>query len=241
MTVVVKTKYWIIITICLICGLFVSGYVIGHKRAIVASNATINALSEELTRTVITLNNTKLYVTSVEQEIKTLREAKQAGDLTNTELRKLNLKLVNENTRLQLVVDTLFEDVFFGGEVIEIHDTVNVTSNAIKLPFSFEKKDKFLDLKGDFDAKGKLGLSLKMDASLDIWTGVDSKSKLPVARVTSNNPYLNILSVSSIKLDTQKPKKFGIGFQIGYGIGIANPPKFSPYIGIGISRNIIRF
>jgi hypothetical protein len=96
-------------------------------------------------------------------------------------------------------------------------------------------------LKGDFDAKGKLGLSLKMDAGLDIWTGMDSKSKLPVARVTSNNPYLNILTVSSIKLDTQKPKKFGIGFQIGYGICVNNPPEFSPYIGIGISRNIIRF
>jgi hypothetical protein len=235
------TKYVIIAVCVAIFGIFLLGWCLSAKRAKSASNAIEIALNKEIERQTVIINSQKLYVTSIEQEIETLKQAKKDGDVTNQELRKLNLKQVNEISRLQLVVDTLFEDVFFGGEVIEVHDTVNVTRNAIKLPFTFEKKDKFLDLKGDFDAKGKLGLSLKMDASLDIWTGIDKNTKLPSAKVVTNNPYLNVLTVSSIKLDTQKPKKFGIGFQIGYGIGISNPPKFSPYIGIGISRNIIRF
>jgi hypothetical protein len=241
MSFTIKTRTWIIVAICLIVGLFVAGYIIGHRKAVLASNATISALSKEITRTTIELNNTKLYVTSVEQEIETLRQAKTDGDLTAKELRKLNLKLVNENTRLQLVVDTLFEDVFFGGQIIEVHDTVNVTGNAIKLPFDFEKKDKFLDLKGNFNDNGKLSIGLKMDASLDIWTGISSETKLPVARVTTNNPYLGVLSINSIKLDTQKPKKYSIGVMVGYGLIVKKEPQLAPFIGIGVTRSVIRF
>jgi hypothetical protein len=241
MSFTIKTRTWVIAVLIVLSGLFVFGYILGHRKAVKTSNAIENALKKEISRQEVIINSQKLYVTSIEQEIETLRQAKASGDLTNQELRKLNLKQVNEISRLQLVVDTLFEDVFFGGQIIEVHDTVNVTGNAIKLPFDFEKKDKFLDLKGNFNDKGKLSVALKMDASLDIWTGISSETKLPIARVTTNNPYLGVLSINSIKLDTQKPKKIGIGFNVGYGIGIANPPKFTPYIGIGISYNIFRF
>jgi hypothetical protein len=237
----IPVKYTILIVLGLIVALFLAGYIIGHKKAVIASNATISALNAELTRTVVTLNNTKLYVTSVEQEIKTLREAKQAGELTNKELRTLNLSLVNENTRLKIEVDTLFQEVFFGGQVIEIHDTINVTSNAIKLPFMFDKSDKWMALKGNFDENGKLALSLKLTAGVDIWTGIDKQSKLPIAKIVTDCPYINTLSINSVKLDTQKPKKFGVGMFLGYGINISGTVKASPLIGVGISYNFIRF
>lgn len=241
MSLSVKTRN-VIIGICVaIVALFLSGYLIGHRKGVNALQPTVHALNLEISRVTVELNNQKLYVTSIEQELTTLKQAKADGDVTNTELRKLNLKQVNEISRLKLSIDTLLNVVTNNGEIIVTYDTLDKPTNAIKLPFSFEKKDKWLNLSGDFDIKGALSLSLKMDASLDVYTGIDKTTKLPICRLTSNNPYLNVLSISSLKMDTQKPKKMGLGFQLGYGFGIANPPKFSPYIGIGLSYNIIRF
>lgn len=38
-----------------------------------------------------------------------------------------------------------------------------------------------------------------------------------------------------------KPKRWGIGLQVGYGITMKNQPQFVPYIGIGISYNLFNF
>ena len=38
-----------------------------------------------------------------------------------------------------------------------------------------------------------------------------------------------------------KPKRWGIGIHLGYGLTIASKPEFHPYIGIGISYNILTF
>ena len=40
---------------------------------------------------------------------------------------------------------------------------------------------------------------------------------------------------------TSKPRRWGIGIQVGYGITAAPRPEFHPYIGIGISYNILTF
>ena len=38
-----------------------------------------------------------------------------------------------------------------------------------------------------------------------------------------------------------KPKRWGIGVQVGYGITVGKQPQFSPYIGIGVSYNLFTF
>ena len=38
-----------------------------------------------------------------------------------------------------------------------------------------------------------------------------------------------------------KPRRWGIGIQVGYGMTAAPRPEFHPYIGIGISYNILTF
>ena len=38
-----------------------------------------------------------------------------------------------------------------------------------------------------------------------------------------------------------KPKRWGIGIQVGYGMTTAPRPEFHPYIGLGISYNIFSF
>jgi len=39
----------------------------------------------------------------------------------------------------------------------------------------------------------------------------------------------------------EKPKRWGIGIQAGYGVAFTKQPTYAPYIGVGISYNLIRF
>lgn len=60
----------------------------------------------------------------------------------------------------------------------------------------------------------------------------------------TNNPYFTISNIEGSIIDksaftiTQKEKKFGVGFQIGYGIG---KNLLTPYFGIGLSYNFWKF
>lgn len=38
-----------------------------------------------------------------------------------------------------------------------------------------------------------------------------------------------------------KPKRWGIGVQVGYGVTVTKQPQFAPYIGIGVSYNLWNF
>ena len=38
-----------------------------------------------------------------------------------------------------------------------------------------------------------------------------------------------------------KPKRWGIGVQVGYGMTVKGTPQFAPYIGVGVSYNLFTF
>ena len=38
-----------------------------------------------------------------------------------------------------------------------------------------------------------------------------------------------------------KPKRWGVGIQVGYGVTLKQTPQFSPYIGVGVSYNLFQF
>lgn len=64
--------------------------------------------------------------------------------------------------------------------------------------------------------------------------------------IFSADQRVTINSVRRFTLPEPGPKKFGIGFQVGYGFPVIPAPKFSfqppaPYIGIGFSYNLVRF
>lgn len=39
----------------------------------------------------------------------------------------------------------------------------------------------------------------------------------------------------------QKPKRWSIGIQVGYGMTLKGTPQFAPYVGIGVSYNLFSF
>ncbi|GAA4328636.1 DUF6808 domain-containing protein [Flaviaesturariibacter amylovorans] len=44
---------------------------------------------------------------------------------------------------------------------------------------------------------------------------------------------------NTVQLPAPKPKRWGIGLQVGYGYQLGAQP--APYVGVGLSRNLIRF
>jgi hypothetical protein len=78
-----------------------------------------------------------------------------------------------------------------------------------------------------------------MRINADIYTEYVRKENKYLVTVTSTNPYLKVAELKSQKFDAVKPKKYGLGVQFGYGISSSLKP--SPFIGIGMSYNFIRF
>jgi hypothetical protein len=239
----IKTKYIILAILIVLAGLFILGWCVGHKKTKDALNrleTAQNTISHYKTK----IGQDSVFIVQTKQVLASEREAKKALELTNKDLRKLNIKQANEITSLKFRVDTLLEDVGHNGIII-ITDTVfadNTQQNAILLPFSFEKKDKWLEFKGRFDPQGKLDVSLKMDLSVDVITGID-KEKKPTCVLKTDNPYIKTIALNSYKTDTPSPKRYGIGLNIGYGLAIAKDKSViaSPYIGFGVSMNFLRF
>lgn len=238
----VPTKYLILAIFLAICATFIGGLYLGHKKTKDALNrleTAQNTISHYKTK----IGQDSVFIVQTKQVLASEREAKKALELTNKDLRKLNIKQANEITSLKLRVDTLLEDVNHDGTIVVIHDTITQTAtNAILLPFSFEKKDKWLDLSGTFDNKGQLSLKLFMDLNVDVITGIDREKK-PTCVLKTDNPYIKTIALNSYKTDTPRPKRYGIGLNIGYGIGIAKDKSVvaSPYIGFGVSMNFLRF
>ena len=151
--------------------------------------------------------------------------------ILNEELRALNFRQAGEITRLKLQVDTVLRDIYSSGRVIQILkedikglqiqlDT-SILQNAILLPFTFDKKDEWLDLKGSFDSWGSLDLSLNINADLDVWTGIDKTTNRPTVKITTDCTYLNTLSVNSFKMDTYKIPFYNKGWFRATEIGVA--------------------
>ena len=236
----IKVRYIVLALLIVFATTFLIGGWIGLRKGRSSLQPSIDSLNAQISYYTVVINGSKNYIAEQEQEISTLRQAKRNGDIKNEELTKLNIARVNEITRLKLRIDTLLDSVSHTGVIVHV-DTIinNEQGNALLLPFHFEKKDQWLSLYGTFDTQGELGIDLSMDAPVDVWGVMKKKGSVPSIMITSENPYIKTLSLSSIRFDMPKPKRYGIGFQFGYGI--TREFKLSPYAGVGLSYDIIRF
>lgn len=240
----IKVRYIAMAVIGVVLATFFTGWLLGHKRAVNASNATILALNREISSYVIVLKEKDTYVSEIEQELKTQRELIKDGDIEKKELKAINIKKVSEITSLKaqirLILDSIKPDDGFVLVNVPNPDTIyTIDQNAILLPVSFSKKTEFYDFKIDIDTKANLGLDLTVPVVLNVITGWDKYKKEYKSVVTSNNPHFKVVDINSSRVTSTKPKRYGIGLQVGYGI--TKEATFSPYVGIGLSYNPIRW
>ena len=243
MTYTIQNKHLVLGVVLAILATFSLGGYLGYRRALNVANSQIVALKDTINSYKIVIGGLTKYVTEKDQLITDQREALQRGELERKELRALNLKRVNELTALKIRIDTLLQNIPNTGTVVYIDTCMGYDppQSAILLPFSFEKADKWMTLRGDFDQKGQLGVNLRVNASVDVWTGIDKSTKQYKAVITSDNPYLKITDIKSMKFDLPKPKKFGLGVFAGYGITVAGEVRAAPMIGVGLNYNLIMF
>lgn len=141
-------------------------------------------------------------------------------------------KMEHAGTFIPIYIDT-------NGNQLKLNQT-SVDSGRFKavLNTRVRYKDKFLDLSGilNDDSSWKY----KITESLVITTHEKKtgwfKREL-VVDVSSTNPSTNIVGLTGIKI-VPKPKKWSVGVNFSYSF---NGTGFTPTVGIGLQRNIIRF
>lgn len=158
------------------------------------------------------------------------------------EIKELKEELYNALKEMK-IQNTTVAAMQFSGEVdngakdtvYEIkHDTIQ---NGFIKDFSFS--DKYRELNGKVTyIPDTLAVDITSDKIFfDYTVAIDKKNQV---KIMSNNPYVKYNEISGFTLTKKKQKRFGIGPQIGYGYNF-NGSKFNPYIGIGISYNLITF
>jgi len=243
MSITIKSRTVILAVIIALLGIFFLGNRIGQQRANRAAQARIAVLNSEINRYIVEINNKTVYIAEKDQEIISQRLAIRQGDIENAELKALNIKKTSEVAYLKGQVKILKDSIGHTGNVIIVTpcDSIGEGKPAIELPFTFRDSTLYYDLMGGFNSMGKMRIDLTVPISMDVWFGLDRDTKEYKAVVTTDNPVVNFTDIRSLKFDLKRPTKFGIGFQAGYGLSIKNPPKLAPYVGIGLSYNVLRF
>jgi len=104
-------------------------------------------------------------------------------------------------------------------------------------------KNKWYDATATTGEKAKLLLKVYDTITViqhEVTTGnIFNRQHYQQLDISLKNPVNIISGVKSFRVASAKPKRFGIGLQLGYGW--QNGLKPSPFIGAGISYNFIRF
>jgi hypothetical protein len=121
-------------------------------------------------------------------------------------------------------------------------DTVYLDTNHYESPtYIINYKDKWLKLKGYVNIDS--AWQYQVVDSIGLVTYWRRKHWYSTRELYidgfSFNPNTHLTGLSAMKLNEAKPKKWGVGFMVGYGLGKNLQPQ--PFVGFGIQRNFIRF
>lgn len=169
------------------------------------------------------------------------RSGKQVAQITALKGEKSDLQLMLSRSSQQL--DSLvkeFKKIDAAGEVETITkiDTVKIRYTDT-IPYQFEKRfsinKKHYSLSGISNHRGIDIEEINVPNTLSFAVGKVRKGY--EIRVVNSNPYIKTTGLNSYVLE-QRNRRIGLGFQAGYGL---NKDGVSPYIGLGVSYNLIQF
>lgn len=185
---------------------------------------------------IITKANNKIY--SQEQALV------KAGETIETQADIID-HLKKVNTVVSMTVKTQYDTVRVSIDR-PIYKEINGIS-YLKTPATFSKKAEWYSISGEIQTGGNIKFdTLSFITKPSIFIGYSRKTFLQTitfqkAKRTvvfkDANPYSKVLSMENIAVE-EKKNRVSIGIQGGYGMTLFGP---SPYIGIGIQYNIIRF
>lgn len=191
--------------------------------------------------------------------------ASLAAILEVRDLKKQYNDLYEEYQKLKKDKPLVITHTVVETRVDSIYLPTSVSEDGKTLMWNWHKdidKNNFVHIEGEtkldsiFNESTTLMKSLRVGSDLyvDFISNPDYPSTLQVI-ARSNNPYVSIMNTEGTVIDPLKhpafkaisnknKKKWGIGIQVGYGVGYDMLNKnisAGPYVGIGISKNIIVF
>lgn len=207
------------------------------------ANSNIIALTDTIKTT---KNKVGEVVKSKNLLLMDIKDLKNSNSGLTKEIDKLNNKdkrnLV-EIDKLNITIDMLQDSIINlkSGTPIVVNDSTKI--------YPFSKINSFRNLQWDVTVVGKQvnSVSSKLTSDklfMDLVIDKKKEGSNLILSVSSSNPYVKVTNIegSIINLSAynslQKAKPFGIGLQVGYGIGGSG---FTPFIAVGLSYNIIRF
>lgn len=123
-------------------------------------------------------------------------------------------------------------------------DSVVTRSVTQRLPVVDDKEDNFPNKS---EQKSTLISELETQDSVTVQIPITQRvyeTDRYRAVVSGYQPSLDDLLIyqpSQVVRIKDKPKRWGIGVQVGYGMTVKGTPQFAPYIGVGVSYNLFQF
>lgn len=175
--------------------------------------------------------------------VMTIKQLKAREDSLSEELRNLKahpIVITKVKTKVKI------KEVYIKSDSIVDKDSIKT------LYWSQQEENGFFSIAGNTQVKKDFSWfstrldSLEMNSMMTLDVIEKEKTLMVIAR--SSNPYIDVSDVQGVLIDPTTsetikkcfPKKrWGIGVQVGAGIG--RDMKLSPYIGVGLSWSPIRF
>lgn len=236
----IKVKYFIAAAIAILNVVFFGGWGISRLSYESASDQIIASQTQLMNMYVYTIGDLQKEVIQKSAVIISQKEAIREGELAREELKLLKIKHLSEITKLKAEVKIMFDSISHTGVVAPVPpcDTEEYLP-SIYLPFRFVEKNRYVDMVGEFDENGTMSMDLTVPAGIDVYISKDKNGYKTT--VTTDNPYLRINDMISIKTDTpDAPSRWGIGAMGGVGMPIFKL-KPSLFIGVGVTYDLLRF
>ena len=226
------------------------------KNTINDYSQTINALSDTVTsyRTKDGMQVAKIQLIETEKLQQFLEiQSKDAEIIKLQEEVKKNKKRIGNSGSVTVVTNTTeiqSSDTTYitSKDTIIRNDTVFIYPEYSSLIRKGIRKDSSYWVIANIKAnKDSTSIGISLSNSYTVLIGNEKrkgfknlfKPKVSFVEVTNENPYTETKTIRAYKVKAPKPKRLGIGVNIGYGLILDSKPIFKPYIGIGIQYNII--
>jgi len=105
--------------------------------------------------------------------------------------------------------------------------------------FLIKFNDNWVNLNGKVNFQSS-DISIEINNKYSVAFMRNKKTKKIEVLVTNDNPYSKVTDMLAYKVTLPKPKYFGIGITGGYGLDLMSF-KPVPFIGVGVTYNVIKF
>jgi hypothetical protein len=211
--------------------------------------------SQDSVRTYISKNDRLVY------EIKSFEYDINSAELKNRELHKKYLNVLKENKSLKNINSLITTDLSIKDSIID--SSIKITQSNSEITFNFNDKKKWdqynwryfsgeLKIKKIDTIYSILNSRFDFNQAISLQTAIVDENGIKSLRITT--PYSGVIftNIENINLVndklnpiTKKPKNWGLGINVGYGINLNNNQVIStgPSIGVGVfySPNWLRF